>query len=99
MSDEEQMDFLLGKGDLGDKEVTEPEDHFTLVFPYTEPREAANDLYFYKLDVDGNKLVKKIIGGEVFLQYDAEKHELIYLVNKTKKKSPPKRTSTLTKDT
>ena len=52
------------------------------MFPFDVQGDAANDLYFYKLDVDGNKLVKRIIGGEVFLHYDANKHQQIYLVNK-----------------
>ena len=88
MSDEERFDMLLAKKGLQDEEATEQEDDFTLVFPYTEGKKGtANDLYFYKLGEEGNRLVKRIIGGEVFLQYDSDKRELACLVNTAKQSS------------
>ena len=38
-------------------------------------------LYFYGLNDTGGTLVKTIIGGEVFLQYDELSNRLVYLVN------------------
>ena len=57
---------------------------YTLVIPYTSKEKEGNDLYFYKLDVNGGKLVKKITGGEVFLKYSPMENQLIYLINKQK---------------
>ena len=42
----------------------------------------SNDLYFYGLSEKGVSLIKKIIGGEVFLNYDPFRNELAYLINK-----------------
>ena len=55
---------------------------YTLVFPYTRLKTESNDLYFYSLSEKGIFLIKKIIGGEVFLNYNPFKNELAYLINK-----------------
>ena len=55
---------------------------YTLVFPYTRVKTESNDLYFYSLSEKGIFLIKKIIGGEVFLNYNPFKNELAYLINK-----------------
>ena len=67
------------------KDKTKQRDEYTLVFSNEfrskEDKQKLNALYFYKLDNRGGKLVKTIIGGEVFLKYDRENNELVYLVN------------------
>ena len=59
-------------------------DEYTLVFSheYKTKDDKANALYFYSLNEKGGKMVKTIIGGELFLQYNSETNELAYLVNK-----------------
>ena len=59
-------------------------DEYTLVFSheYKTKEDKANALYFYSLNEKGGKMVKTIIGGELFLQYNNETNELAYLVNK-----------------
>ena len=39
------------------------------MIPYAREKNT-NDLYFYKLNKEGGKLVKVIIDGEVFLKYN-----------------------------
>ena len=105
--DNESLDDILSnipedKIDNPDEETKkdDPESDYTLVFAWTEAKNSANDLYFFKLGKDGCKVVKKIICGEVFLQYDPISHSLVYLINKTKPKkqgNPIKRTSTIAK--
>ena len=63
--------------------------NYVLVFPWTTNNNKTNasDLYFFKLDDQGSKQVKKIVCCEGFLKYDAKEDELVYLVNKTKAKA------------
>ena len=42
-----------------------------------------HDLVFYMLDSDGGKIVKSIMGGEVFVRYNRKENEVIYLSNKS----------------
>ena len=60
------------------------DDEYTLVFSneYKTKEDKANALYFYSLNDKGGKMVKILIGGELFLQYNSENNELAYLVNK-----------------
>ena len=60
------------------------DDEYTLVFSneYRTKDDKANALYFYSLNDKGGKMVKILIGGELFLQYNSENNELAYLVNK-----------------
>ena len=60
------------------------DDEYTLVFSheYKTKDDKANALYFYSLNDKGGEMVKIIIGGELFLQYNIESNELAYLVNK-----------------
>ena len=60
------------------------DDEYTLVFSneYRTKDDKANALYFYSLNEKGGKMVKILIGGELFLQYNSENNELAYLVNK-----------------